>query len=58
MVKFALVSIENLLLKTFLCISNQHFDSMPKQITLEMKLKDFTIDAAKKKTKLHIPHTL
>ena len=29
-------------------ISNQHFHSVPKQITLEMKLNECTINAAKK----------
>ena len=37
---------------------NQHFQSVPKQITLEMKLNEFTIYAEKRKTKLHTPHIL
>ena len=37
-------------LKTFLCISDQHFHSVPIQITLEMKLNEFTRDTWKKKT--------
>ena len=49
---------ENQPLKISLCFSNQHFHSVPKQITLEIKLNEFTLDAAKKKTKLHILHTL
>ena len=48
---------ENPPLKTSLRISNQHFLSVPKQITLEKKLNEFTIDATKEKTKLYIPHT-
>ena len=38
--------------------TNQHFHSVPKQITLEMKLNKITIDAAKRKTKLHTHRTL
>ena len=56
--KFILVSVENQPLKTSLSISNQHFYPVPKQITLEMKINEFTIDSAKKKTKIHTPHTL
>ena len=58
LVKLRLVSIENQPQKTSLWISNQHFYSVPKQIKLKRKLNEFTIDAAKKKTKLNAAHTL
>ena len=58
LVKFTLVLIENLQRKTSLCILNQHFHSVPKQITLEMKLKEFTIDEAKKKWQNYTHRTL
>ena len=56
---FTLVSIENQPLKISLCFSNQYFHSVSKQITLEMKLNEFTIDTAEKKTKQnYIHHTV